>query len=54
MEGDALALYMEMEEDNQKQIEQIEAHLKEPFTNDAFAVYRKVTMIKWAGECVDV
>ena len=49
--GDALALYMEMEEDNQKQIE---AQLKEAFTDDAFAAYRKVTMIRWAGERVDV
>ena len=45
LEGNALALYMEMEEDNQKRIEQIEARLKEAFTNDVFAVYRKVTMI---------
>ena len=54
LEGDALALYMEMEEDDQKQIEQIEARLKEAFTDDAFAAYRKVTMIRWAGEYVDV
>ena len=40
LEGDALALYMEMDEDNQKWIEQIEARLKEAFTDDAFAVYR--------------
>ena len=46
LEGDALDLYMEMEEDDQKQIEQIEARLKEVFTDDAFAAYRKVTMIK--------
>ena len=43
LEGDALALYMEMEE-NQKQIEQIKARLKEVFTDDAFSVYRKVTV----------
>ena len=52
LEGDALALNMEMEEDDQKQIEQIEAQLKEAFTDDAFAAYR--IMIKWAGERVDV
>ena len=33
LEGDALALYMEMEEDDQMQIEQIEAQLKEVFTD---------------------
>ena len=54
LKGDALALYMEMEDNDQKQIEQIETQLKEVFTNDAFAVYRKMTMIRWAGECVDV
>ena len=54
LEGDTLALYMEMEKDDQKRIEQIEALLKEPFTDDAFAAYRKVTMITWAGEHVDV
>ena len=53
-DGDALALYMEMEEDDQKQTEQIEARLKEAFTDDVFAAYRKVTMIMWAGELVDV
>ena len=51
LEGDALALYMEMEEGNQKQIV---ARLKEALTDDAFAAYRKVTMIRWASECVDV
>ena len=53
-DGDALALYKEMDADDQKQIEQIEAWLKEAFTDDAFAVYRKETMIRWAGERVDV
>ena len=51
LEGDALALYMKMEKDD---LEQIEAWLKEAFTDDVFAVYRKVTMIRWAGKRVDV
>ena len=51
LEGDALALYMEMEEDNQKQTE---ARLKDAYTDNAFAAYRKVSMIWWAGERVDV
>ena len=46
---DAWALYMEMEEDDQKQIEQIEAWLKEVFAVDAFAAYRKVTIIAKHG-----
>ena len=54
LEGNALALDMEMEEDDLKQIEQIKAWLKEVFTDNAFAAYRKVTMIRWAGEHVDI
>ena len=53
-EGDALALYMEMEETSQRDIEQIESRLKEAFTDNAFAAYRKLTMVRWAGERVDV
>ena len=54
LEGDALALYMEMEEASQRDIEQIEARLKEAFTDNAFAAYRKLTLVRWAGERVDV
>ena len=54
LEGDALPLYREMGEEDQKQIEQIEARLKEVFPDDAFAAYRIVTMIRWAGERVDI
>ena len=54
LEGDALTFYMEMEEDNQKQIKRIEAGLKEAFTDNVLTVYRKVTMIRWAGKRVDV
>ena len=28
--------------------------MKEVFTDDVFAAYRKVTMIRWAGVSVDV
>ena len=54
LERDTLALCMEMEEASQRDIEQIEAWLKEAFTDNAFAVYRKLTMVRWASECVDV
>ena len=46
--GDAL------EEDNQKDINQIKAWLKEVFTDDAFTAYRELTMVKWAVERVDI
>ena len=52
LERDALVLYMEMKED-QKYIILIEARLKEAFTDGAFTAYRKLTMVRWAGECVD-
>ena len=43
LEGDTLALYMEIE-DNQKQIE---TRLKEALTDDTFAAYRKGTIVWW-------
>ena len=54
LEGDALALYMEMKEEDQKDISLIEAWLKEAFTDGAFMAYRKLTMVRWAGERVNV
>ncbi|CAE1288439.1 SMPDL3 [Acanthosepion pharaonis] len=54
LEGDALALYMEMEEEDQGDIDQIEARLKQAFADDAFSAYRKLTMVRWTGERVDV
>ncbi|CAE1293201.1 CNBP [Acanthosepion pharaonis] len=54
LEGDALALYMEMEEEDQGNIDLIEARLKQAFTDDAFSAYRKLTMVRWTGERVDV
>ena len=54
LEGDALALYMEMEGASQRDIEPIEAWLKEAFTDNALAAYRKLTVVRWASECVDV
>ena len=54
LEGHALALYMEMKEEDQKDISLIEARLKKAFTDGAFTAYRKLTMVRWAGERVDV
>ena len=51
---DALVLYMEMMENDQKDIDQIEAQLKEAFTDNAFTAYRKLTMVRWTGEHVEV
>ena len=54
LEGDALALYMEMKEEDQKDISLIKARLREAFTDGTFTAYRKLTMVRWAGEHVDV
>ena len=54
LEGDALALYMEMKEEDQQDISLIEARLKEAFMDGAFTAYRKLTMVRWAGEHVNI
>ena len=54
LEGDTLALYMEIEEASQMDMEQIETRLKEAFTDNAFAAYRRLAMVRWAGERVEV
>ena len=54
LEGDALAVYLEMDEEDQKDAKQIEAKLKEAFTDGQFIAYDKLTKYKWDGEPVDV
>ena len=54
LEGDALALYLEMTEDDQANADKIEARLKEAFTDGPFAAYGKLGRIQWKGEQVDV
>ena len=39
---------------NQKDISLIKAWLKEAFMDGAFMAYRKLTMVRWAGERVDI
>ena len=52
LERNALVLYMEMKEEDQKDISLIEARLKEAFM-DAFTAYRKLTIVRWAGKRLD-
>ena len=54
LEGDALALYLEMGEMEQGNIHRIEAKLKEAFTDGPFVAYSKLISKKWSGEPVDV
>ena len=44
---DVLALYMDIDKGNQKDIDLIEARLKEIFTDGVFTAYEKLTMIRW-------
>lgn len=45
---------MEMDEENQRDTHQIEVQLKVAFSNDAFTAYRKLTLVRWSGEQVDI
>ena len=53
LEGDALALYLEMSAPDRKDHEIIESKLVKAFTEGAFIAYGKLTKVKWPGESVD-
>lgn len=54
LEGDALALYLELSDAEQIDIDAIEKKLKEAFTDSAFIAFAKLSQKRWAGEQVDV
>lgn len=54
LEGDALALYLELSEKDQESAEKIQEKLKVAFTDDAFSAFGKLVQMKWTGEPVDV
>ena len=54
LEGDALAIYLELGKNEQASADRIEAGLKETFTDGPFVAFGKMTHMKWAGEPVDV
>ena len=54
LKGNALALDLEMSEEDQQDEEMIEVRLKEAFTEGPFEVYEKLKNIKWTGESVDM
>ena len=54
LEGDALAVYLEMSESDQKSAKKIEDRLKTAFTDGSFIAYGKLTRCRWDGEPVDV
>ena len=54
LHGDALALYLEMSNEDQVRAEQIEMRLVTAFTEGPFEAYEKLKRFKWTGESVDV
>ena len=54
LEGEALALYLEMDSTDQLDIEEIEKRLKVAFSDDMFTAYAKLVKFRWSGEKVDV
>lgn len=49
-----MALYLEMEESDQLDIDTIESRLKEAFMDGAFTAYENLIVVRWLGEQVDV
>ena len=54
LEGNALALYLEMSETDKASAAKIEERLLEAFTDDIFTAYGKLAKLRWTGEPVDV
>ena len=54
LEGDALALYLQLSEQEQANADLIEAKLLEAFTDSPFVAFRKLSSKRWDGEQVDV
>lgn len=54
LEGEALAMYLEMSTEDQNDAKKIEEKLKEAFCDDVFMAFAKLGSYKWTGEKVDV
>ena len=54
LEGDTLALYLEMSEEDQQDEEMIEVRLEEAFMEGPFEACEKLKKIKWTSESVDM
>ena len=54
LEGDALALYMELDEGEQADAAVVEQKLLEAFSDSGFVAFAKLTHKRWTGEHVDV
>lgn len=54
LEGDALALYLELSDKDQEDAGKIEEKLREAYTDSPFTAYAKLMKLRWNGESVDV
>ena len=54
LEGNALAVYLDIGEKYQAGAESIEKRLKTAFSEGAFKAYSKLRKVTWTGEPVDV
>lgn len=54
LEGGALAVYLEMPEQEKGNVELLKLRLQEAFTDSQFVAFEKLKSAKWAGEPVDV
>ena len=54
LEGEALALYLEMNESDQLDVDEIQKQVKAAFSDDMFTAYAKLVKYRWSGEKVDV
>lgn len=54
LEGDALAVFLEMKEELKESAEAIKAKLRKAFGEDPFEAFRKLYDLKWEGEPVEV
>ena len=54
LEGHTLAIYLEMDETERRDLAKIKNRLKEAFCDGPVVAYAKLTSMKWGGEEVDV
>lgn len=54
LEGDALALYLQLSDNERSNYQNIEKRLLEAFTDSPFVAFSKLTQKRWGGEQVDV
>lgn len=54
LEGSALALFLELSPAEQEDAIIIQSKLQEAFSDDPFTAFRKLSVLKWTGESVDV